>query len=485
MNRRTLDQIEYDNEKKRKLCHICGKRKGFKSFGKFTRKVDGITDHCSFCTLKMRPSPIGQRRSLIDILRSITKNEKKCIDCGERKTLESFPKRTRTCKLCNSLKVRIKYAANNNKKHNTRTQTEILLDISLKEKYCVGCSERKSFKFFYKKISSVDGCVRLCMDCYLKTRPKRIMICRNRVQVEDDIKTQSKRCGECLKRKSFKDFNKVAKNVDGHMHDCKVCVNAKREFHRLPKTFFSFSKSKYQTEGKQIATDQIKEDIEKHGLSELRYLGMPAARFRDIGQYKEVVNFNSKESLGLERNWKTYIRMIMSQKWADRLGIPFIKDMNIENKNIAMFLHEWFLKKVSGHYDYEVKKENNFNFVHLDYFGPMCPSYIQTLSAMASGDLLKEGSLFYTTINRGSRFTAKPKYEYHEDLSGFHKARLAIYPHAHKTTESVLEEFAKDKSVVFEKISENHYPGIWNNPMLQEGFKVIGKAKQPEMKWSF
>lgn len=483
---------------KTKVCTGCEKDQPIELFAK---RLDGFSYWCKHCREENRKNPIKAknfRRSRQQVYKDKKRGKFRCNQCRQLIDLKDVSATSsKTCARCFSQGSQLKWLEKYGKSNNKRSYLQIEDDVKNETKVCGTCKKYKKFLEFTKAKHHIDGRASSCRECASERAHKaniregRVILVRTLAERKYDLETKTKICGTCRTRRNFTLFKKSKCHSYGLYSVCKICMKKIEASRRIEKRgiinffSFSFSKSKYQTQGKQIATDQIKADIETNGLKELRYLGMPAARFRDIGQYKEVLKFNSKESLGLERNWKTYIKMIMCQKWAEKLGIPFIKDMNIKNENIAKFLHEWYVNKVSDTYDYEAKKENDFNFVHLDYFGPMCPSYIQTLSAMSSGDLLKEGSLFYTTINRGSRFMAKPKYEYSKNLSSFHKARLIIYPHTHKTTENVLDEFAKTNGVVFEKISEINYSGVYNNPMLQEGFKVINKAQKPQPNWSF
>lgn len=147
-----------------------------------------------------------------------THRHKECRICGEDKLLNEFYKDSdyedgcmNTCKVC----------------HNG-TQKYVQKQLRKTSKKCSICKKMKAYSEFHKNDSHPDGLQSKCIECTNKTSLRFI-----KKDLEYNNQTQSKICPKCKERKSYTEFWKSSKRVDGLQANCKSCAPKKpKNYHK-------------------------------------------------------------------------------------------------------------------------------------------------------------------------------------------------------------------------------------------------------------
>ena len=149
---------------------------------------------------------------------------KMCYRCGEEKSLDGFPTRTKSkdghlnlCKVCDALK---------SKARRERSKLKVHVYVGLKK--CSDCGEDKSYGCFSNNKTKGDGKSGMCKVC----DAKRKLELKAKYKEKDHPVDGVKWCYHCDKEKPYSEFHIVKTRNDGRRDLCKICDKERKKQER-------------------------------------------------------------------------------------------------------------------------------------------------------------------------------------------------------------------------------------------------------------
>lgn len=215
---------------------------------------------------------------------------------------------------------------------------------------------------------------------------------------------------------------------------------------------------------KQAERDWMEESVlEEFESEKIRYLGLEGSHFGSYVSIAQLADIDSKESLLAEWDAQSFLQM---KSIIQNCGE--IKDGEIFN---GLHLHYGPLSQVLENVS-EKSRKFKFNYVNLDYQGPINQEKIATLAHLFEFGMLASPSLLFITLNEAPIFKARLK-RGNPTLGSKHKKGFPINDQE-TLTDYYMNEFSSEEGYSVQKIGTKKYKSR-QMPMILIGYKIAKK----------